>query len=53
MLGLGNMGESGMSMVCVWSCDVLLSGVESMLWCPSMIGCGYCSVTGVAVSRSL
>ena len=38
VLGLGNMGESGMSVVCVLGCDVFLLGVESMLWCPSSYG---------------
>ena len=52
VFGLGNMGESGMSMVCVLGCVVFLLGVESMIWCPSMVGSGYCSVTGVAVSGS-
>lgn len=50
MLGSGNMGDSGMRMWVRLGYDVLLVGVRSILWCPSMVGCGYCSGTGVAVS---
>ena len=31
-------------------CGEFLLSVDSILWCPCVVGCGYCLDTGVAVS---